>query len=157
ERENGLEKLRVMDLKTGSERFVEFPEPTYSVFPDANPEFNTDTFRYRYQSLVTPSSVYDYDINTGKSTLQKRTEVLGGYDPEQYVSERIYATATDGVRIPISLVYKKGLQRDGHNPALLYGYGAYGFSSPVNFSPDRLCLLDRGLVYAIAHIRGGKE
>ncbi len=157
EREKGLEKLRVMDLKTGSERFVDFPEPTYSVFPDANPEFNTDIFRYRYQSLVTPGSVYDYDCTTGKSTLKKRTEVLGGYDPTQYVSERIYATATDGARIPISLVYKKGLQRDGHNPALLYGYGAYGFSAPVNFSPDRLSLLDRGMVYAIAHIRGGKE
>jgi oligopeptidase B len=157
ERENGLEKLRVFDLKTGKENFVNFPEPAYSVFADANPEFNTDVFRYRYQSLVTPSSVYDYDLNTGKTTLRKRTEVLGGYDPAQYTSERIYATASDGAKIPISLVYKKGMQRDGSNPAYLYGYGAYGASIPVGFSPDRLSLLDRGMIFAMAHIRGGKE
>jgi len=157
ERENGLEKIAIFDLANGKESTVHFPEPAYSVFADTNPEFNTPTFRFRYQSLITPSSVYDYDLNTGKRTLLKQTEVLGGYDPGLYASERIYATAPDGTRVPISLVYKKGMRRDGSNPTYLYGYGSYGFSLPVAFSAERLSLLDRGVIYAMAHIRGGKE
>ncbi len=114
-------------------------------------------FRYNYQSFVTPSSVYDYDMDSGKSTLLKQTEVLGGYDPKKYVSERTYAKAADGAMVPISLVYRAGVKRDGTNPLLLYGYGAYGFSQSASFSVVRVSLLDRGVVYALAHIRGGGD
>jgi oligopeptidase B len=157
ERENGLQQLHVLDFNTGKTRRVEFPEPVYSVRQDANREFNTKTFRFHYQSLVTPDSVYDLDMDSLKQTLLKKTEVLGGYDPTQYVSERIHATATDGTKIPVSLVYKKGVKRDGTAPLLLYGYGSYGASLPIMFASARLSLLDRGVVYAMAHIRGGKE
>jgi len=157
ERENGLMQLRVHDFRTGKIQDIAFPEPVYSAFASNNPEFNTKVFRYSYQSFVTPNSVFDYQMETGKSTLLKQTEVLGGYDPQQYQSERIYAKAADGVLVPISLVYKKGTKRDGVNPLLLYGYGSYGASMPVSFSAPRLSLLDRGVVYALAHIRGGGD
>jgi len=157
ERENGLMKLRVQDFRTGKTQNLAFPEPVYSAFSSNNPEFNTKIFRYSYQSFVTPSSVFDYDMETGKSKLLKQTEVLGGYDPSRYTSERIYAKAAGGAAVPISIVYKKGAKRNGANPLLLYGYGSYGASSPVTFSPSRLSLLDRGVVYALAHIRGGGD
>jgi oligopeptidase B len=157
ERSDGLPRLRVLDLRTGTARALEFPEPVYAVFRDANPEYQTRVFRYRYQSLVTPDSVFDYDMDSHKSTLLKRTEVLGGYDPAGYVSERIWAPASDGTRVPISLVYKKGMRKDGTSPLLLYGYGSYGASLPIAFTPNRLSLLDRGVIYAMAHIRGGKD
>jgi oligopeptidase B len=157
ERAGGLQRLRILDWRTGQDHGIEFPEPVYSVFGDANPEFKTTAFRFRYASLVTPESVYEYDMDSRKRKLLKQTEVLGGYDPTQYLSERIFATARDGVRVPISLVYKKGMKRDGTSPLLLYGYGAYGASIPVAFQPARLSLLDRGVIYAMAHIRGGKE
>jgi oligopeptidase B len=157
ERENGLMQLRVHDFRTGKTQDIKFPEPVYSAFSSTNPEFNTKVFRYSYQSFVTPSSVFDYDMETGKSTLLKQTEVLGGYDPKLYQSERIYAKASDGTMVPISLVYKKGTPRNGANPLLLYGYGSYGASSSVTFSIPRLSLLDRGVVYAIGHIRGGGD
>jgi oligopeptidase B len=147
--------LRVTNLATGDWHRVEFPEPAYSVGPDANAEFETTTYRYGYQSLVTPSSVYDYDMNTRTSTLLKQTEVLGGYDASLYKSERIHATASDGTRIPMSLVYRRDTPSDV--PTLLYGYGSYGHSIPATFNSSRLSLLDRGFVYAIAHIRGGGE
>ncbi len=156
EREKGLQNFRVIDLGTNRSHRVEFPEPVYAVFPGANHEFNTPVFRFNYQSLVTPPSVFDYDMNGRQRKLLKQTEVPG-YDPSRYTSERVYAKASDGTRIPVSLVYKKGLQRDGKNPMLLYGYGSYGISIPDNFSSSRLALLDRGVIYAIAHIRGGGE
>jgi oligopeptidase B len=157
EREDGLRKLKIMNFETGKTENVSFPEPVYTVSGSANPEYNTGIFRFNYQSMVTPSSVFDYDMNTGKRTMLKQTEVLGGFDSSRYTSERIYATASDGTRIPMSLVYKKGLKLDGRNPALLYGYGSYGISMDPTFSSARISLLDRGVVYAIAHIRGGGE
>ncbi len=157
ERENGLPHARITRLATGEWHRIAFPEPTYSAFPGANPEFDTKLFRYNYQSLVTPNSVYDYDLEQRTATLLKRQEVPGGYDPAQYVSERLFAPARDGVQVPISLVYKKGLKRDGSAPLFLTAYGSYGFPYPVTFSSNRLALLDRGFVFAIAHIRGGGD
>ncbi len=157
ERENGLQKMRVTDFKTNKSHYVDFPEPVYSAFPTSNLEYNTSKLRFAYQSFVTPSSVFDYDVGTRKRALLKQTEVLGGYDASQYKSERIYATASDGTRIPISLIYKKDLTPDGKRPLLLQGYGAYGVPSNVGFSSNRLSLLNRGVICAIAHIRGGGE
>jgi len=159
EREDGLPKLHVRNLETGGgdEHRVTFPEPTYSVAGDTNREFDTSVFRFRYQSLVTPASVFDYDMETKERTLLKETPVLGGYDRTQYTSERIHATAPDGTRVPISLVYKNGTPRDGSAPLLLYGYGSYGIPMPAGFNSNRLSLLDRGVTFAIAHIRGGGE
>ncbi|MBM3814594.1 MAG: S9 family peptidase [Acidimicrobiia bacterium] len=157
EREDGLPHLRVMDLKSGASHRVQMPEPVYSVFGSANPEFETTEFRYSYQSFTTPSSVYAYDMATRKAALLKRTEVLGGFDSGQYQSERVYATAKDGTKIPISVVYRKGVKRDSKAPMLLYAYGSYGASMPVSFSSNRVSLLDRGVVYALAHIRGGGD
>ncbi len=157
ERENGLPRMRVTEIGNGQAHYIEFPEPVYSAFQSNNPEFNTDTFRFNYQSFVTPSSVYDYHMKTRQRELLKQQEVLGGYDPKLYQSERIYATAADGTKIPISLVYKKELKRDGTRPLWLYGYGSYGFPQSVTFNSNRLSLLDRGVIYAIAHIRGGGE
>jgi len=156
ERENGLQYARIVDLQNNRMHRVEFPEPVYALAGESNPEFDSNKFRFRYQSLVTPPSVYDYDMAARKRELLKQTEVPG-YDPAKYTSERLFATASDGTRVPISVVYKKGLKRDGHNPTLLYGYGSYGISIPDAFNNSRLSLLDRGFVYAIAHIRGGGE
>lgn len=128
------------------------PAPRAHVAPLATP-----LFRYAYQSFITPSSIYDFDTRTGRSTLLKRIEVLGGYDPRRYVSERVYATASDGVRIPVSLVYRRGLRRDGRAPLFLTAYGSYGSPSSVTFNSNRLSLLDRGVTFALAHIRGGGE
>jgi len=157
EREDGLPQFRVAHLRTGEAHRLAFPEPVYSAFAGPNPEFDTATFRYSYQSLVTPSSVFDYDLERRESTLLKQTEVLGGYEAARYRSERGHATAPDGVRIPLSIVYKEGLKRDGHAPLYLYGYGAYGFPLPIAFSSNRLSLLDRGVVMAFAHVRGGGD
>jgi oligopeptidase B len=157
EREQGLQRLRVTDLRSGESHPVEFPEPAYSAFPSYNPEYDTPLFRYTYQSLVTPSSVFEYDMDRRTSTLLKEQPVLGGYDRTQYVSERLEATAPDGVKVPISIVYRKGLPRDGSAPLYLVGYGSYGYPLPVGFSSNRLSLLDRGMAVAIAHVRGGGE
>lgn len=157
EREEGLQKLRIIDLQNNKTHYVEFPEPAYTVSGAENAEYDTTAFRFRYQSLVVPASVFDYEMNTRERKLLKRTEVLGGYDPAGYTSERIFATAPDGTRVPISLVYKKGLKRDGQNPMHLYAYGSYGFPLPISFNSARLSLLDRGFVYAQAHIRGGGD
>ena len=156
ELEGGSQRMRIVDLRTNRSTSIRFPEPVYSVFAEANPEFDTSVFRYRYQSLVTPSSVFDYDMEKHESTLLKRTEVPN-YDASLYASERIYATATDGTKIPLSIVYKKPLERDGRRPMLLYAYGSYGIPTWPTFSANRLTLLDRGVIYAIAHIRGGGE
>jgi oligopeptidase B len=157
ERAKGLPEFQVTDLRTGASHTVQFPEPAYSAFVGANPEFDTRVFRYTYQSLVTPSSVFDYDMDTKTATLRKEQPVLGGFDRANYRSERLMATAKDGVKVPISLVYRVGTRRDGTAPMVLTGYGSYGFPYPVNFSSNRLALLDRGVTYAIAHIRGGGE
>ncbi len=155
--ESGLQKLRVIDLKSNKSHRIKFPEPVYAASIDVNREFNTDVVRYRYQSLVTPSSVFDYDMNKQQGTLLKETEVPGGFDKKNYVSERIFATASDGTKIPMSVVYRRGVKIDGKAPLLLYGYGSYGASMAPTFSSNRLSLLDRGVIYAIAHIRGGGE
>jgi oligopeptidase B len=155
--ENGLQQLEVIDLKTDKRRRIEFPEPVYSVELTSNREFNTSVVRYSYNSLVTPTSIFDYDMNTGKTTLMKQTEVPGGFDRANYKSERVFATASDGTRIPMSMVYRKGVKLDGSAPLLLYGYGSYGYSYAPTFSTRRLSLLDRGVIYVIAHIRGGGE
>jgi oligopeptidase B len=157
ERTKGLQTIRVFDLRTNKDEPLEFPEPVYSLFPANNPEFETNAFRFSYQSFITPSSVFEYDMGSRQRKLLKQTEVPGGYHPERYKSERIFATATDGTKVPISLVYREGTPRDGTSPLLLYGYGSYGASMPVAFQSNRLSLLDRGVTFAMAHIRGGKE
>jgi oligopeptidase B len=155
--ENGLQQLEIIDFKTNKRHRVEFPEPVYSAGLSANREFKTTVLRYGYQSLVTPGSVFDYDMNTRKATLMKQTEVPGGFDKANYKSERVFATAADGTKIPMSVVYRRNVKLDGSAPMLLYGYGSYGISIPPSFSASRLALLDRGVVYVIAHIRGGGE
>jgi oligopeptidase B len=157
ERQDGLRHFRVMSFATGQSHRIELPEPVYAAFAGENRQFDTNVFRFRYQSLVTPESIFDYDMDRRERRLLKRTEVLGGYDPSRYVSERLHATASDGTSIPISIVYRKGIARDGRNPLLLTGYGSYGISSNPGFSSSRVSLLDRGVVCAIAHVRGGGE
>ena len=162
EREEGLPRLRVWRFdgdgpeaaKTGE---ISFPEPAYSAQPHVNRIFDTPTFRYAYQSLVTPSSVYEYDVATGASTLLKQLEIPGGFDRTLYASERVHAIAPDGVQVPVSLVYRKDKRAEGRNPLYVYGYGSYGYSLPLGFSSNRLSLLDRGVVMAYAHIRGGGD
>ncbi len=157
ERKNGLIQLAIRNLKDGSQHYLDFGEEAYTAYPSNNPEYNTATLRYGYTSLTMPSSTYDYDMNTRKKTLLKQQEVVGGYNVADYVTERLYATAQDGTQVPISLVYKKGFNKDGNAPLLLYGYGAYGVTMDPSFSSSRLSLLDRGFVFAIAHVRGGQE
>ncbi|MDP8982049.1 MAG: S9 family peptidase [Acidobacteriota bacterium] len=157
ERERGLEKIAIRALPSGDTHYIEFPEPVYTVSPGGNAEYDSAVLRFVYGSLITPASVYDYDMHTRDRTLLKQQPVLGGYDPTQYDTERIFATAADGVEVPVSLVYRKGLRKDGRNPLLLYAYGSYGISTAPAFSSDRLSLLDRGFVFAIAHIRGGAD
>ena len=157
ERQAGLPTARVQALATGDTTPLSFPEATYSFSGGNNPEFNTTKFRFSYSSMITPSSVFDYDLVTGERELKKEMEILGGYDRTLYASERLAATASDGTKVPISLIYKKGTKQDGSAPLWLTGYGSYGYSYPVTFSSIRLSLLDRGYVVAIAHIRGGQE
>ena len=164
ERSGGLEQLRVLDLRPGAHpctaapgRVLAMPDPVYSAWAGPNLEFDTTTFRFGYTSLVIPTSAYDEDLVTGERTLVKRTPVLGGYDPEQYESARLWATAPDGTKVPISVVHRAGLPLDGRAPCLLYGYGSYEHSIDPTFSSIRLSLLERGFVFAIAHIRGGGE
>jgi oligopeptidase B len=150
-------KLRIRSLKDNSEHYLDFGEPAYTANFGANPEYNSTSLRYGYTSLTTPFSTYDYDMVTKVKTLKKQQEVLGGYDPKEYVTERLYATAKDGTKVPISLVYKKGFKKDGNAPLLLYGYGSYGATMDASFGSTRLSLLNRGFAFAIAHIRGGQE
>lgn len=157
ELENGLQEIRVIDLKTNKSHRVKFPEPVYTAFVSTNKEFDTRSLRFGYQSLVTPNSVFDYNMDDKSQVLRKQTEVPGGFDKANYKSERVFATASDGTQIPISMVYRRGLKMDGRNPMLLYGYGSYGYSTYPTFSSRRLSLLDRGVIFAIAHIRGGGE
>jgi oligopeptidase B len=157
ERASGLRQIRVLELISGTEHLVSFPEPVYTVRAHANPEFETTLIRFTYTSLVTPSSVVDYDMAQRSWTVRKQTEVLGGYDSTLYQSERRFATSPDGTSVPISLVYRRPLHPDGTRPLLLYGYGAYGLSYDPVFSSNTLSLLDRGFVVGIAHVRGGEE
>jgi oligopeptidase B len=157
EREDGLIKMQITEFATAENYYLDFPEPVYTASPAGNPEYATTEFRFSYTSLVTPHSVYDYDLKTKTRTLKKQQEVVGGYDAERFRCERLHATAQDGTRIPISLVYKKDIPKDGTAPCYLYAYGSYGVSMDPTFSSTRLSLLERGFVYAIAHIRGGGE
>ena len=157
EREDGLVHFRVRRLDASNPKDVSFPEPTYSVDQVQNYQFTTPYFRFAYTSLITPTSIYDYNVKTGERTLLKRQPVLGGYDPENYKSERIWITADDGTKVPVSLVYRKELVLNGQRPMLLEGYGSYGYANDVYFSSSYVSLLDRGLVVATAHVRGGGE
>ncbi|MCE1203447.1 MAG: S9 family peptidase [Holophagaceae bacterium] len=157
EKSQGLDRFRIFDMKQKTWRDVGFPESVYAAFPGGTPEYTSSAFRFSYQSMVTPASIYDCDMATGKQTLLKQVEVLGGYDKGQYMTERLWATARDGVKVPLSVVYKKGVKRDGSAPLFLYAYGSYGYGQSATFSSPRLSLLDRGMVYVIAHIRGGNE
>ena len=158
ELENGLEYLRVIDLKTrrASSR-IETPESVYTINLAFNPEYDTQVIRYSYSSMITPNSTYEFDFKTQKSTLIKQQEIPSGYDKTRYETKRVWATARDGVKVPISLMMKRGTKLDGSAPMLLYAYGSYGYSTMPNFSVSRLSLVDRGMIYAIAHIRGGGE
>lgn len=158
ERKDGLNELRVIKWADKSEHYIEFNDPTYSVHTFSNVEFETDLLRFSYTSLTTPNTVYDYNLKTKNRKQLKQQEVLGGkFSPDNYVSERIFVTARDGAKVPVSIVYKKGYKKDGKSPLLLYGYGSYGATMDPYFSSVRLSLLDRGFAFAIAHIRGGQE
>ncbi|CAN1213205.1 S9 family peptidase [Tumidithrix helvetica PCC 7403] len=157
ERIQGLERIKILSLLDHQAHYIEFDDPTYAIGGSSNYEFDTHVFRFAYTSMVQPLSVYDYDMRSRTKTILKQEEVPGGYDSSLYTSERIFATSHDGAQVPISLVYRKGLERDGSHPLYLYGYGSYGASMSAYFSANRLSLLDRGFVFAIAHIRGGSE
>jgi len=163
EREGGLPHLRIVELPANSGDFldashrIEFAEPAYNASLGDNPEFDVSHVRFQYESFVTPRSVFDYHVPMRERVLRKQQPVLGGYDASQYASERLHAAAIDGTPIPVSIVYRRDTPRDGSAPLLLYGYGSYGISVPVNFNSNRLSLLDRGVSYAVAHIRGGGE
>ena len=157
ERENALPQITVLEPESGRSRRVHFDEAAYTVGPATNAEYAPQAFRYAYQSFITPPSVYDLDLTTLKPALRKRTAVLGGWDPAHYVMERSTATAKDGTQVPVTLLYRKGVKHDGTAPCLLYSYGSYGISSNVTFSSARFSLVDRGVVYALAHIRGGGD
>jgi oligopeptidase B len=157
ERRGGLRQLRVTALDGGATHDISFPEAAYGVSLAANPMFETNTLRFTYSSLVTPSTVIDYDLTTRSRTVMKQQEVLGGYDPSKYGVERRMAKARDGVMVPVSIVYRLPLVRDGKRPLLEYAYGSYGSNTEATFNSNRISLLDRGVIYAIAHIRGGQE
>ncbi len=157
ERRMALNYLRIISWKDKSEYYIDFGEDAYSVYIGKNPDFSTDVLRYGYTSLTTPNSVVDINMNTQEKTLQKQQEVLGGFESDNYRSERLFATASDGTKIPLSVVYHKDMVKNGDNPLLLYGYGSYGVNIDPYFSSARLSLLNRGFVYVIAHIRGGEE
>ncbi|MGB7294507.1 MAG: S9 family peptidase [Candidatus Aminicenantales bacterium] len=157
ERNAGLTQIRIIRWQDGAEHGLDFGEATYMASIGLNPEFDTDCLRYNYSSLTTPNSTYDYNMNTLETKLMKQQEVLGGFLPENYQSERLFAPAADGMKIPISLVYRKGMEKNGDNPLLEYGYGSYGASTDPYFNSSVLSLLDRGFIYALVHIRGGSE
>jgi len=157
ERQDGLERLRIRRLDDGAEHYVAFDEPVYTFSITDNEEYDAKSLRFMYASLTTPRTVYDYNMESRTREMKKQYEVLGGYEPAEYQSERIFAVAKDGVRVPISLVYRKDLRKPGGNPTLLYGYGSYGASMDPFFDSNRISLLDRGYIFAIAHIRGGEE
>jgi oligopeptidase B len=156
ERKDGLTNLRIMPWDGSPEHYIDFGEAVYTAFPSTNPEFDTEILRYGYTSLTTPSSTFDYNMVTKEKVLLKQQEVLGNFDKDNYIAERLYATAKDGTKVPISLVYRRDMKTEGKNPLLIYGYGSYGITMDPSFSSVRLSLLDRGFIFAIAHIRGGQ-
>ena len=157
ERKNGLRRFRVYDLKNNKDFYVTFDEEDYYASTSENPKYDSEKLRYSFTSLKTPMTIYDFNMVTRETTFLKREEVLGGYNPDEYLTDRLYATARDGAKVPVSIVYKKGFKKDGSHPLLLYGYGSYGYSSESYFSPARVSLLDRGFAIAITHVRGGEE
>lgn len=157
ERKDGLVQMRIRPWSGEDEHYLDFGEPAYLAYVSTNPEIDTNVLRYGYTSLTTPSSVYDYNMETREKELLKQEEVLGGFDSDDYVSERVFAPSRDGKRIPVSIVYRKGTEMNGENPLLLYGYGSYGYSMDATFNSPRLSLIDRGFIFAIAHVRGGQE
>jgi len=157
ERIKGLTNIRIIDWKNDKDFYLDFGESTYMAYFSRNVEFDTDILRYGFSSLISPNSVYDYNMISGEKELLKQQEVVGGYDGSAYHAERLYAKASDGKEIPLSIVYKKGIEKNGKNPLLIYGYGSYGSSIEPYFSSVRLSLLDRGFVFAMAHVRGGEE
>ncbi len=157
ERERGLVRMRVVHFASAEEHLIGFPETVYSAWSGHNPEFQQKAFRLHYTSLVAPPTVYDYHLKERRLELLKQTEVLGGYEASLYATERLYARSHDGTEVPVSLVYRRDVRRDGKQPLLLYGYGSYGICMDPEFSPNRLSLLDRGVIFAIAHIRGGGD
>jgi oligopeptidase B len=157
ERAKANSLMRIIDQNTGKKHYLNFGEEAYTVYPSTNLEFDTDLLRYGYTSLTTPTSTFDYNMKTKERKQLKQQEIVGGYNPADYQTERLWATAADGTAVPMSIVYKKGIKKDGSNPTLLYAYGSYGYSTDPTFSSSRLSLLNRGFVYAIAHIRGGQE
>ncbi len=156
ERKAGLSNLRIINQKSGDEHYLDFGEAAYTAYASTNPEFSTEWLRFGYSSLTTPSSTFDYNMSTREKVLKKQQEVIGGHLPDHYETDRVYANARDGEKIPISIVYKKGFKKDGTKPLLLYGYGSYGATIDPSFSSVRLSLLDRGFAFAIAHVRGGQ-
>ncbi|MGM0505056.1 MAG: S9 family peptidase, partial [Bacteroidota bacterium] len=156
EREQGLNNIRIINWKTKDEHYVNFDEEVYMAYVSTNPELETNILRFGYTSLTTPRSTYDYNMETRERELKKQQEVLGDFDPSNYETKRLWATADDGTEIPMSVVYRKGIKLDGNNPTLLYGYGSYGATMDPYFSSIRLSLLDRGFVYATAHVRGSQ-
>jgi len=157
EMKDALNQLRVINLNSKKDYYITFPEAVYASFQHVNPDYNTNVLRFSYTSMTTPGSIYDFNMDTQQRELKKQTEVLGGFKSADYTSERLWATVRDGVKVPISLVYKKGMKKDGSNPLLLYAYGSYGSSTSPSFNSNVISLLDRGFVYAIAHVRGGQE
>ncbi|MCB2207704.1 MAG: S9 family peptidase [Bacteroidetes bacterium] len=157
ERKNGLPQFRIIDQQNNNDFYLNFEEDDYFAYTSGNHDYSSRKLRYNYTSLKTPTTVYDYDIETRTQELLKQYEVLGDYNPDDYATERLYATARDGVKVPISIIYKKGVKKDGSQPLLLYGYGSYGYSMESSFRSSRLSLIDRGFAFAIAHIRGGEE
>lgn len=154
---DALNQLRVINETDHKDYYVTFPETVYAAFPNVNPDYNTNVLRFSYTSMTTPRTIYDFNMDTQQRELKKQTEVLGGFKQDDYTTERLWATVRDGVKVPISLVYRKGLKKDGSNPLLLYAYGSYGNSMAPSFNSNIISLLDRGFVYAIAHVRGGQE
>lgn len=158
ERVDGLIKIRIIPWNGTAEYYLPFESETYTAYASANVDFDTDILRYAFQSMATPASIIDFDMKTKEKEVQKEQEVLGGaFNKNNYIEERVWATAKDGTQVPISMVFKKGMKKDGKNPLLLYAYGSYGHSMDAYFSSTRLSLLDRGFIYAIAHIRGGED
>lgn len=157
EMKDALNQLRVINFTNKKDYYIPFPEAVFTSFPNVNPDYNTNILRFSYTSMTTPASIYDFNMDTQERALKKQTEVLGGFKKDEYTSERLWATARDGVKVPISMVYKKGVKKDGSNPLLLYAYGSYGASMSPSFNSNIISLLDRGFVYAIAHVRGGQE
>ncbi|MGD9328208.1 MAG: S9 family peptidase [Cyclobacteriaceae bacterium] len=156
ERKSGLRQLQIINQNSGEEHYLDFGEEAYVAYVSTNPEFETEVLRYGYQSMTTPNSTYDYNMRTKEKTLLKQQEVVGDFDPENYETKRLYVEARDGVEVPITMVYRKGMEKNGQNPLLLYGYGSYGSTIDPYFSTSRLSLLDRGFIFVTAHIRGGQ-